>query len=107
MLAITTADTGARPRSETSEADKTYLLDCLKKILQIRNIEQYSLDLSQATPPAMVGSIHLGAGQEAVLVGTVATCGPPNVRMPATPSLSQELLPNAKRIADAVRAVVK
>jgi 2-oxoisovalerate dehydrogenase E1 component len=33
--------------------------------------------------------------------------GTPNVRMPATPSLSQELLPNAKRIADAVRAVVK
>ncbi len=33
--------------------------------------------------------------------------GTPNVRIPATPSLSQELLPNAKRIADAVRAVVK
>jgi len=29
------------------------------------------------------------------------------VRIPATPSLSQELLPNSKRIADAVRAVVK
>ncbi len=69
---MTTTDTGARVRSETSEADKTYLLDCLKKILQIRNIEQYSLDLSQATPAAMVGSIHLCAGQEAVPVGTVA-----------------------------------
>ena len=33
--------------------------------------------------------------------------GTPNVRIPATPSLSQELLPNSKRIADAVRAVVK
>jgi 2-oxoisovalerate dehydrogenase E1 component len=33
--------------------------------------------------------------------------GTPNVRIPATPSLSQELLPNAKCIADAVRAVVK
>ena len=33
--------------------------------------------------------------------------GTPNVRIPATPSLSQELLPNAKRIADAARAVVK
>jgi 2-oxoisovalerate dehydrogenase E1 component len=33
--------------------------------------------------------------------------GTPNVRIPATPSLSQELLPNPKRIADAVRAVVK
>jgi pyruvate/2-oxoglutarate/acetoin dehydrogenase E1 component len=33
--------------------------------------------------------------------------GTPHVRIPATPSLSQELLPNAKRIADAVRAVVK
>src|SRR5229473_2752750 len=72
ILAMTTTDTGARVRSETSEADKTYLLDCLKKVLQIRNIEQYSLDLSQATPAAMVGSIHLCAGQEAVPVGTVA-----------------------------------
>jgi 2-oxoisovalerate dehydrogenase E1 component len=33
--------------------------------------------------------------------------GTPHVRIPATPGLSQELLPNAKRIADAVRAVVK
>jgi pyruvate dehydrogenase E1 component beta subunit len=33
--------------------------------------------------------------------------GTPNVHIPATPSLSQELLPNAKHIADAVRAVVK
>jgi hypothetical protein len=33
--------------------------------------------------------------------------GTSNVRIPATPGLSQELLPNAKRIADAVRAVVK
>ena len=33
--------------------------------------------------------------------------GMPNARIPATPSLSQELPPNAKRIADAVRAVVK
>jgi hypothetical protein len=31
--------------------------------------------------------------------------GTPNVRIPATPSLSQEVLPNAKRIADAVRAL--
>jgi pyruvate/2-oxoglutarate/acetoin dehydrogenase E1 component len=33
--------------------------------------------------------------------------GTSNVRIPATPGLSQELLPNAKHIADAVRAVVK
>ena len=33
--------------------------------------------------------------------------GTPNVRIPATPSLSQELLHNPKRIVDAVRAVVK
>jgi pyruvate/2-oxoglutarate/acetoin dehydrogenase E1 component len=33
--------------------------------------------------------------------------GTPNVGIPATPSLSQELLPNAKRIADAVLAVMK
>jgi pyruvate/2-oxoglutarate/acetoin dehydrogenase E1 component len=33
--------------------------------------------------------------------------GTSNVRIPATPGLSQELLPNTKRIADAVRAVVR
>lgn len=33
--------------------------------------------------------------------------GTPNVRFPAMPSLSQELLRNAKRIADAARAAVK
>jgi pyruvate/2-oxoglutarate/acetoin dehydrogenase E1 component len=33
--------------------------------------------------------------------------GTSDVRIPATPGLSQELLPNAKRIANAVRAVVR
>jgi hypothetical protein len=33
--------------------------------------------------------------------------GTPHVRVPATPSLSQEPLPTTKRSADAVRAVVK
>src|ERR1700749_4061836 len=44
----------------------------LREMLRIRELEQRSLELSTSTPPEVIGSIHLCAGQEAVPVGTVA-----------------------------------
>ena len=44
----------------------------LRKMMLIRELEQRSLDLSQTTPPEVVGSAHFCAGQEAVPVGTLA-----------------------------------
>ena len=44
----------------------------LRKMMLIRELEQRTLDLSQTTPPQVVGSAHLCAGQEAVPVGTLA-----------------------------------
>ena len=64
------ADVYVPPR--ISESDLGYLLDCFRKMLQIRTVEQQALDLSRATPPAILGSIHLCAGQEAVPVAAIA-----------------------------------
>lgn len=47
-------------------------LSLLREMLRIRELEQRSLDLSQTTPPQVVGSAHFCAGQEAVPVGTAA-----------------------------------
>ena len=44
----------------------------LRRMMLIRELEQRSLDLSLTTPPQIVGSIHLSAGQEAVPVGASA-----------------------------------
>lgn len=67
-----TSETDARSGIKSAESDNKFLLECLKKIIQIRTVEQYSTDLSQTVPPKIPGSIHLCAGQEAVPVGTVA-----------------------------------
>jgi 2-oxoisovalerate dehydrogenase E1 component len=44
----------------------------LREMMRIRELEQRSLDLSTATPPEVIGSAHLCAGQEAVPVGALA-----------------------------------
>src|SRR6267142_5964263 len=44
----------------------------LREMMRIRELEKRSLDLSTATPPEVIGSAHLCAGQEAVPVGTLA-----------------------------------
>ena len=59
-------------RKGLTDSDRAYLLDCLKKIIQIRAFEQCALEASQAIPPKVLGSIHLCAGQEAVPVAAVA-----------------------------------
>ncbi len=73
---MSSAEITAHGKPGLADSDQTYLLDCLKKIIQIRAFEQCTLEASQATPPKVVGSIHLCAGQEAVPVATVAGLGP-------------------------------
>ena len=58
--------------TEKHLVSKPDLLSLLREMMLIREIEQKSLELSSATPPQVVGSVHLCAGQEAVPVGTVA-----------------------------------
>ncbi len=65
----------AAESSGTNRADaeeQTNGIALLKEMLLIRELEQRSLDLSNATPPEVIGSAHFCAGQEAVPVGTLA-----------------------------------
>lgn len=50
--------------------------DALRRMLTIRGLEARALALSQTTPPAVIGSIHLCAGQEAIPVGAQAALRP-------------------------------
>jgi 2-oxoisovalerate dehydrogenase E1 component len=52
--------------------DSATSIGLLREMIRIRELEQRSLDLSMATPPEVIGSAHLCAGQEAVPVGTLA-----------------------------------
>src|ERR1700674_1224006 len=57
-------------RTDRNEQSNSVAL--LREMLLIRELEQRTLDLSTATPPQVIGSAHLCAGQEAVPVGTIA-----------------------------------
>jgi 2-oxoisovalerate dehydrogenase E1 component len=52
--------------------DRTTAVALLREMVRIRELEQRTLDLSTATPPEVIGSAHLCAGQEGVPVGTLA-----------------------------------
>src|ERR1700751_191291 len=54
------------------ERDKGTSIALLREMMRIRELEQRSLDLSTATPPKVIGSAHLCAGQEAGPVGALA-----------------------------------
>lgn len=58
------------------DSDRSAHITLLRQMILIRELEQRSLDLSTASPPSVVGSVHLCAGQEAVPVGTLAGLGP-------------------------------
>ncbi len=58
--------------TEKHAISKSDLASLLRQMMLIREIEQKSLELSTSTPPVILGSVHLCAGQEAVPVGTVA-----------------------------------
>lgn len=52
-----------------------FLADSLFRIARIRAAEQTIWDLSRKKTPAVIGSVHLCAGQEAVSVGALAGLG--------------------------------
>ena len=54
------------------QKDRATSVALLREMMRIRELEQRSLDLSTATPPEVIGSAHLCAGQEAVPVGALA-----------------------------------
>ena len=54
------------------EKDRTTSVALLREMMRIRELEPRSLDLSTATPPEVIGSAHLCAGQEAVPVRALA-----------------------------------
>jgi 2-oxoisovalerate dehydrogenase E1 component len=60
---------------DNSDPEHSYLLDALRKMMEIRVFEQRVLDLSQTVPPQILGSTHLCAGREAVPIGAVAVPG--------------------------------
>ena len=60
---------------KTPNADASYLLVALKKMMEIRLVEQYTLDFSLSSPPKVMGSAHLCAGQEGVPVAACAALG--------------------------------
>src|SRR5262249_18800506 len=51
-------------------------VELLRNMLVIREVERQARDLSVATPPKILGSVHLCAGQEAVPVGALAALLP-------------------------------
>ena len=57
------------PPSTQSDVSKVELL---RNMLVIREVELQARDLSVATPPKILGSVHLCAGQEAIPVGALA-----------------------------------
>ena len=67
---MTASVSGAATHVDKDDSSASVAL--LREMLRIRELEQRSLDLSQTTPPQVVGSAHLCAGQEAVPVGTIA-----------------------------------
>jgi 2-oxoisovalerate dehydrogenase E1 component len=56
--------------------DQEFARDVFGRIAFVRAFESKALALSKATPPAVVGSMHLCAGQEAVPLGALAALRP-------------------------------
>ena len=58
--------------SAAAAIDQLTPLQAYRRMLVIRRFEERCLELSTATPPAMAGSLHFCAGQEAIPVGAMA-----------------------------------
>jgi 2-oxoisovalerate dehydrogenase E1 component len=58
--------------SQNSSEAHNFLLEALGQIAFIRAFETEAMELTQAKPPVILGSVHLCAGQEAVPVGAMA-----------------------------------
>ena len=70
-MAIPHADDEGSARPINGQ-DLPFALDMMKRIAFVRAFEAKALALSQSQPPAIVGSVHLCAGQEAVALGAMA-----------------------------------
>lgn len=66
------AQAQARGKSGAAAIDATFGRRAYQRMHFIRQFEKLCWDLSAAQPPAIAGSIHLCAGQEAVPVGAAA-----------------------------------
>jgi len=58
--------------SASSTKPNVSKVQLLRGMIIIREVEQQARDLSVATPPKILGSVHLCAGQEAIPVGALA-----------------------------------
>ena len=58
--------------SASSTKPNVSKVQLLRDMIIIREVEQQARDLSVATPPKILGSVHLCAGQEAIPVGALA-----------------------------------
>lgn len=58
------------------DVDASFRVDMLARIAFVRAFEAKALELSKASPPAIVGSMHLCAGQESVPLAALAALGP-------------------------------
>lgn len=58
-----------------SRDDHTFAIHMLERISFVRAFEAKALELSKTTPPAIAGSVHLCAGQEAVPLAALAAVG--------------------------------
>lgn len=70
-IAIKTSDLDA-----VADADASFNIEMLARIAFVRAFEAKALELSKASPPAIVGSMHLCAGQESVPLAALAALGP-------------------------------
>ena len=59
-----------------ADADRSFGIEMLRQIAFVRAFEAKALELSKASPPAIVGSMHLCAGQESVPLAALAAAGP-------------------------------
>lgn len=69
--------TAAKPKADKrlGPQDRDFALSAFRDLSFIRAFEQKAWDLSVEQPPAVVGSVHLCAGQEAIPVGACSVLG--------------------------------
>lgn len=67
-----------RPKAEARlrGQDRDFALSAFQSMSFIRAFEKKAWDMSISQPPAIVGSVHLCAGQEAIPVGACTALGP-------------------------------
>lgn len=65
-----------QPSSPPQADGDAFLLDAYRRMVKIREFETLCQRLSRGDAPAIAGSVHLCAGQEAIPVGSMAALTP-------------------------------